>query len=86
MTIEYITTRELKNKNGQVTGKIRVLKLKENPKATIDFTCPNCRFSDRKELEFKLPFSMECSKCGNPLKLVKLKKQIKKEQKEKKKT
>ena len=83
MTIEYVTNRELKNKNGQITGRIRVLKLKENSKATIDFTCPNCRFSERRESEFKLPFVMECSKCGNPLKLIQLKKEMKKEKKKK---
>ena len=84
MAIEYITTRELKNKNGQIAGKIRVLKLKENTKATIDFTCPNCRVSDRRESEFKLPFLMECSKCGHPIKLIQLKKEMKKEKKKEK--
>ncbi len=81
MTIEYITTRELKNKVGQANGKIRILKLKENPRASIDFTCPECRFSQKKESEFKIPFLMNCAKCGNLVKIIELKKEMKKQKK-----
>lgn len=80
--IEYITTRILDN------GKIRILKLKEEDFATLEFLCPNCgKFEKRKE-EWKEPFLIgkgknqkffvKCNFCGYSLKLEKLRKEIKK--------
>lgn len=87
MPIEYITTRELENKNGQAKGKIRILKLKEDAKAAVDFVCPECCNSEKMEKEWSEPFlegsgtnqkfSISC-KCGYSKKILKLKKEVKK--------
>lgn len=83
--IEYITTRELESK---VKGKIRILKLKEDNDATIEFTCPECGFSEKRNESWGEPFvegtganqkfNIKCSKCEFTVKLLKLKREIKK--------
>ena len=55
MPIEYITTRTLKNSLGQEKGRIRVLKLKEEPEAQVEYTCPECLHTESKKLVWKKP-------------------------------
>jgi peptide subunit release factor 1 (eRF1) len=78
MTLEYITTRELENSAGQVTGRIRIVKLKEEPEANVDYTCPACGFSEKKKEVWKKPFVTTCGKCGYKIKVISLKAEIKK--------
>jgi len=85
MAIEFITTRELK---GRSSGRIRILKLKEEADALVDYTCPECGFSERRRVPWREPlvsgsgankkFFVQCAKCGYGIKLLKLKKEIKK--------
>lgn len=91
MTIEYITTRELQNKSGQVTGKVRIVKTAEESDAMIDLTCPECGASEKKKEAWTEPlvtgegsktkFEVKCNKCGHVVKMLKLKKEAAKKKK-----
>ncbi len=95
MAIEFITTRNLENKNGEITGKVRIAKMKEEDKAMVDFTCPMCDHTEKKEEDWTEPFVTGkgakrkmypiCSKCGHKVTVLKLRKQIAKEKKKNKK-
>ena len=88
MGIEYITTRELQNSSGQAKGKIRILKLAEETEATVEYTCPECGFSEKKNEGWEEPFiegsgasqkfNVVCKKCNFKIKLMRLKKEVKK--------
>jgi Zn ribbon nucleic-acid-binding protein len=88
MVLEYITTRDLENKSGQIKGKLRIMKMKESSKATVDFICPECSKSEKVEKEWKEPFvegsganqkfNLNCNECGYSQKIMKLKKKEKK--------
>lgn len=88
MTLEYITTRELQNSSGKITGKIRILKLGEEPDANVELTCPECSNSEKRKEAWSEPFvtgagankkfNLVCSKCGFKINLLKLKKEAKK--------
>lgn len=88
MAIEFITTRELTNKSGEVKGKVRIVKLKEQPKALVDYSCPECGFSEKRQELWQEPlvigegvkkkFLVRCRKCGNDMRFLKLKKEAKK--------
>jgi DNA-directed RNA polymerase subunit RPC12/RpoP len=99
MSIEFITTRELENKSGELKGKVRIIKLKEEDKAMVDFTCPDCGHSEKKEELWQEPFvtgsgankkmNVVCRGCGKRITVLKLKKEVAKEakkEKERKKT
>jgi len=85
--LEYITTRDLQNSKGEMKGKIRIVKNKEDSFAVVDFTCPECGFKEKSQKEWKEPFiegeginkkfNIVCPKCGYKIKLMKLKKEIK---------
>jgi predicted RNA-binding Zn-ribbon protein involved in translation (DUF1610 family) len=95
MAIEFITTRELTNKTGEVTGKVRIAKLKEEDKVMVDFKCPECGHSEKREEIWAEPFvtgvkakrkmHVVCGKCAHKVTVLKLRKQIAKEKKKKKK-
>lgn len=90
MTIEYITTRELENSVGELKGKIRIFKSKEDAEAIIEFTCPQCGSSEKKQQQWSEPFlegaganlkfNIRCSKCNYSFKMLKLKREIKKKE------
>lgn len=94
MAIEFITTRELSDKSGEVTGKVRIMKLKEEDRAMVDFVCPMCGNSEKREEAWAEPFvtgkgagkkmNVACGKCGHKVTVLKLRKQIAKEKKKKK--
>ena len=85
MTLEYITTRELEGKNA---GKIRIVKMKEDEFAQIDFTCPECGKNNKRNEKWFEPFVqgeganqkffVTCSQCKTAQKFLKLKKEVKK--------
>jgi predicted RNA-binding Zn-ribbon protein involved in translation (DUF1610 family) len=86
--LEYITTRELENSKGQVKGKVRIIKMKENDFAEVMFVCPECGNSEKTKKKWSSPFvegsgknqkfNLKCNKCGYSIKLIKLRKEIKK--------
>jgi hypothetical protein len=88
MALEYITTRELQNSSGKITGKIRIFKSKEETDADIELTCPSCGYTEKRKEAWSEPFiegsgknqkfNVNCSKCGFSVKLMKLKKEVKK--------
>lgn len=77
----YVTNRTLKNKAEKETGKLRAFVLTGSNIAEVDYTCPECLFSEHTKAEFKRPFSVKCSKCGFLLRILKIKDEIKKEKK-----
>ncbi|MCD6402919.1 MAG: hypothetical protein J7K98_01160 [Candidatus Aenigmarchaeota archaeon] len=77
--IRYITTRDLKNSKGEVTGKIRVLVLKDSDEAMVSYTCPECGYTEKTTKKWKRPFSVRCSNCGYLIRVPRLKNEIKKE-------
>lgn len=91
MTIEYITTREIENKAGQVTGKVRIVKVAEESDAMVDITCPECNTSEKRKEVWAAPlvegegskakFAVKCNKCGFVVKMLKLKKEAAKKKK-----
>jgi len=94
MAVEFITTRELKNKSGELKGKVRIMKLQEEPDALVEYTCPECGYSEKKKQAWQEPlvsgtgankkFLVKCGKCGHEMKFLKLKKEAAKEGKDKK--
>ncbi|MCD6371774.1 MAG: hypothetical protein J7L39_03595 [Candidatus Aenigmarchaeota archaeon] len=81
MKLEYITNRELKNSKGEVKGKVRILKFKEEEFAKAKYKCPECGYEEEKEIPFKKPFIFKCGKCGFKIKVISLRAEIKKERK-----
>lgn len=85
MPLEYVTARELE---GKTSGKVKILKLRESTEADVEFTCPDCGWSEKKKQPWSAPFvqgegktrtfHLQCSKCGFKVKLTKLKKESKK--------
>jgi ssDNA-binding Zn-finger/Zn-ribbon topoisomerase 1 len=82
MAIEYITTRNLENSSGKITGKIRIIKNKGESKANVEYICPECNFTENKKEVWKKPFSIRCSKCGYLIKVPSLRTEIKKMRKQ----
>lgn len=84
MALEYITTRELENKAGRPSGKVRIMKKQEDGFATVELTCPECGSSEKKNYGWGEPFTsgtgskqvfnLAC-KCGAKIKMLKLKKE-----------
>lgn len=85
MTLEYITNRALEGKNA---GKVKILKVLEESDASVEYTCPECGFSEKKKESWIEPFvkgegknktfCLQCKKCNFTMKILKLKKEIKK--------
>lgn len=91
MAIEFITTRELEDKSGAVKGKVKLLKMREEPDAVVEYACPACGFGEKKKIAWSEPFvngtgankrfSIPCGKCGFQMKFLKLKKEAAKKAK-----
>ena len=89
MAIEFITMRKLANKAGEEKGKIRIMKLKEQPEALVDYTCPECGHAEKKKELWQEPFvigsranrkmTVVCAGCGKKMTVLKMKKQLAKE-------
>lgn len=78
---KYMTNRQLENKEGKLTGKIRAFVRNDSERAEGDYKCPECMHEGKINQAFKRPFSLKCEGCGILLKVPKLKDQIKKEKK-----
>ncbi len=88
MALEYITTRDLQGSSGQNSGKIRILKTKEENEANIQVTCPECGNNEQRKEAWTEPFvtgtgankkfNLSCNKCGFKMTMLKLKKEAKK--------
>ena len=60
-------------------GKIKVLVI--NGEAQVEYICPNCGNYEYLKKEWRKPFLVKCSKCGESIKVQKMKYLIKKERK-----
>lgn len=76
--IEYITNRTLKNKDGKFTGRIKIIKLKEEELARVEYVCPECLYEEKIRKKWKRPFSIRCSKCNILIRVPSLRYEIKK--------
>jgi len=65
---EYHTLRELDN-----GGKLRVLVLKKDLLARVEYVCPKCKKEGYSESAWKRPFSIKCEGCGKTINVPKLK-------------
>ncbi|MBI3413017.1 MAG: hypothetical protein HY051_02990 [Candidatus Aenigmarchaeota archaeon] len=79
--VKYLTTRELQNDEGKVTGMIKVLVPKDSNDAKVKYVCPMCVKGAETTEEWKKPFSVKCGFCGHTMKLSNLLAQFKKEKK-----
>lgn len=77
----YHTWRDLSNKKGEYTGKVRILVVKGETKARVEYKCPHCGNEDYMETEWFKPFSFNCGKCSAAIKILKLREEFKKDQK-----
>lgn len=77
----YHTWRDLSNKDGKYTGKVRILVIKGETKARVEYICPHCLNSSYMEKEWFKPFAFDCEKCGKTVKILKLREEFKKDQK-----
>ncbi len=77
----FHTKRGMPNKEGEKTGKVRVLALKKDGIARVEYICPECGHKGYLEKEWKRPFSFNCQECEQLIRVPKLKYQIKKERK-----
>ena len=75
----FHTQRKLTNKKGEMTGKVRVLVLREDEIARVEYICPECSYYGYLEKEWKRPFSFRCEKCNVLIRVPKLREQIKRE-------
>ncbi|MBI4177246.1 MAG: hypothetical protein HY516_02665 [Candidatus Aenigmarchaeota archaeon] len=79
--VRYLTTRELRNDQGKITGMIKVLVPKDSNNAKVKYVCPMCLKEAETAEEWKKPFAVNCKFCGYKIKLPKLMAQFKKEKK-----
>ncbi|MFH0832312.1 MAG: hypothetical protein V1900_01135 [Candidatus Aenigmatarchaeota archaeon] len=77
----YHTNRSSKNKKGEITGQTRVLVLKSDNLARVEYVCPECKHCGYIEQEWKRPFSTKCEKCGAKISVPKMKDEAKREMK-----
>lgn len=80
----YHTQRGIKNKKGEVTGKLRVLVPKTDGKARVEYICPECGAYGYQEAEWKRPFYVKCEKCQAKIGVPKMKAEAKRDLKGKK--
>lgn len=76
----YHTWRDLEE-DGEKKGEIRVLVLKDEEKARVEYCCPECGKKFFTEEKWKRPFSVKCENCGNRIKVPRIKDKVKRETK-----
>ena len=74
---EYHTQRNIEGGK----GKIRILALKADMIAHVEYICPHCQKYGYDEYPWKRPFSFKCKNCDKKISVPKLKEQFKREQK-----
>ncbi|MFH1364050.1 MAG: hypothetical protein ABIH52_00155 [Candidatus Aenigmatarchaeota archaeon] len=78
---KYVTNRQVKNKAGEDTGRMKLFVKKDSELAEGEYTCPECRHNGKINDPWVKPFAIKCEKCNITIKLPKLLKQFKKEKK-----
>ena len=77
----YHTWRDALNKAGRKAGKMRILALKADNIARVEYICPECGHHGYQESQWQRPFSFKCEKCVFTIKVSKMKEQFKREMK-----
>ncbi|MFH0837355.1 MAG: hypothetical protein V1870_04455 [Candidatus Aenigmatarchaeota archaeon] len=77
----YHTWRDALNKESKKTGKMRIVVLKSDNLARVEYLCPECGHYGYQELPWERPFSFKCEKCSFNVKVPKMKEQFKREMK-----
>ena len=91
MAIEFMTNQDLKNRAGEITGNIRIAKMKDELLALVKYKCPECGHEETKGENWEEPFltgektkkkmNVVCAGCGKKMTILKLQKQMAKEKK-----
>ena len=79
--VRYHTWRKLSNRKGEIAGELRVLVLKKDGIARVEYVCPYCGEYGYLEKEWKRPFRFKCEHCGKTIRVPKMKEQAKREMK-----
>ena len=74
----YHTMRSVANKKGEYRGKIRVLVLRSDKLARVEYRCPECGKEGYVEKPWRRPFSVRCEACGFLIRVPRLRREIKK--------
>lgn len=77
----YHTWRDLANRKGEYKGKVRILVIKGEDKARVEYKCPECSNEGYVETAWFKPFSFDCQKCKKKIKILRLKDEFKRDQK-----
>ncbi len=77
----YHTWRKVKNRKGEEKGELRILALKKDGMARVEYVCPYCEKYGFKEETWRRPFSFKCDHCGKTIRVPRLKDQVKREMK-----
>jgi len=72
----YHTFRTIETKDGK-KGKVRVLVIKGETNAHVEYLCPQCKHQSYLVLPWKRPFSFRCEKCGFRVNVPRLRDEIK---------
>lgn len=78
-TYKYHTWRDIEEDEKKI-GEMRVLVLEDNV-AMVEYQCPECGHQAMTEKPWKRPFSVNCEKCGQLIRVPKLRDQVKKKKK-----
>lgn len=71
---KYVTNRTIASKDGNDSaGRIKAFVKSDADVLEGEYRCPECGNEGKISQEFKRPLSVKCEKCGNMMKLPKLK-------------
>ncbi len=77
----YHTWRDLANRKGEIRGKLRIIVLKADGMARVEYICPYCEEYGYLEAAWARPFKFKCQSCGKTIHVPKMKDQVKREMK-----
>lgn len=76
-----VSNRVMKNKAGEEKGRLRIRVPNDSDTAEGDYLCPECGNQGQVNQEWKRPFNIKCGKCSFPMRMAKLKDEIKRDKK-----
>jgi ribosomal protein S27E len=73
--LAYITSRKLKNENGEKTGAVFMWRKKGEEEFNYKLKCPYCETEQESSVVFnKRPYRVRCNNCGKSILIEKLSK------------
>lgn len=76
-----ISNRTMANRAGEQKGRLRIRVPNDSDTVEGDYLCPECGSQGQISQEWRRPFTVKCGKCGFPMRISKLKDDIKREKK-----